>query len=84
MPLLEISLETARGMLIIGCVLAGIGLVLVIIAVAVFVAARAWYRAATGELKSPPEDDIPSDEVVSFNYYSETEMTGGDGESGAK
>jgi len=52
MLLLAISFETARGMLIAAAVLAGLGLAMIIISVAVFVAAKAWYRAATGELQS--------------------------------
>ena len=67
MPLLEISLTTARGMLTVAAILAGISLVLLIISVFVFVAARAWYRAAKGELTVPPEDDLPPEDAIPFD-----------------
>ena len=64
MPVLEITVESARSMLIIGAVLAGLGIAMLIISVAVFIAARAWFRAASGDLKIPEEDEMPSPELL--------------------
>ena len=63
MPVLEITVESARSMLIIGAVLAGLGIAMLIISVAVFIAARAWFHAANGDLKIPEEDEMPSPEL---------------------
>ena len=64
MPVLEISLETARGMLTVAVILAGVALALFIGAAAFFMAGKSWFRAAKGELTSPPEDDVPSPELL--------------------
>jgi len=74
MPVLEISLQSARTMLIIGGVLAGLGIAMLIISVAVFIAARAWFRAASGTLESPAEDDMPDPELLEMLGATETDV----------
>ena len=64
MPFLEISLDTAKGMLTVAVILAGLALAMFIGAAAFFLAGRSWFRAAKGELTIPPEDDVPPPELM--------------------
>ena len=64
MPLLEISLETAKGILTVAVILAGLALAMFIGAAAFFMAGKSWFRAAKGELTVPPEDDVPPPELI--------------------
>ena len=64
MPLLEISLETAKGILTVAVILAGLALAMFIGAAAFYMAGKSWFRAAKGELTVPPEDDVPPPELI--------------------
>ena len=61
---LEISLETAKGILTVSVILAGLALAMFIGAAAFFMAGKSWFRAAKGELTIPPEDDEPAPELL--------------------
>jgi len=72
--LLAISFESARTLLILSAIFAGIGLAGVIISVAILMAAKSWVRAGRGELTSPPEDDErPADLLLAEEAAAEFE-----------
>ena len=60
MPVLEISLQSARTMLIIGGVLAGLGIAMLIISVAVFIASASSWSKFTVSKRSLKSSNLSS------------------------